>query len=391
VILEAISKPMSNWLIAREELTKLKDTTLLTFFKVLKEYGLKKDEHYYFNDQTKTVQFYTGSIIFFREIKYFPSDPEFDRLGSYDLTGCFLDESQQIHAKAIDVLKGRFSVLSGNGWQTIPKCLYTCNPAKNWIYTDFYKPSRDNEIRPDRVFIKSLATDNPYASKDYIDNLRKADKVTRERLLEGNFEYDDDPSKLCDYEKILDLFTNDFVPKGEKFISADIAFMGSDLFVVGAWDGLRLVEIKTMAKSTGKEVLDGIKELALKHRVPQSNIIFDNDGAGGFLSGWIANAIPFKNNGRALYKENYQHLKAQCEYKLAELVQSAQIYIVDQTYRTQIIEELEALKRDKVDNDGKLTTQSKDKIKLTLGHSPDFLDMIKMRMYFEIYRVAKLS
>jgi hypothetical protein len=36
----------------------------------------------------------------------------------------------------------------------------------------------------------------------------RADKVTKERLLNGNWEYDDDPTKLYQYDDINDLFTN---------------------------------------------------------------------------------------------------------------------------------------------------------------------------------------
>jgi hypothetical protein len=34
-----------------------------------------------------------------------PSDPNYDRLGSYGITGVFLDEAQEIDYMAINVLK----------------------------------------------------------------------------------------------------------------------------------------------------------------------------------------------------------------------------------------------------------------------------------------------
>jgi phage terminase large subunit len=168
-ILRRITMPESFGLIAREELTKLKDTTLLTFFKVLKEYDLQK--YCTYNAQSFTADFITGSKIFFREIKYLPSDMEFDRLGSYDLTDCFLDEAQQISAKAISVLKGRFSILKTDKWETIPKALYTCNPKRNWIYNDFVRPASMGVLNKDKQFIKALPPDNPYTERSYIDNL----------------------------------------------------------------------------------------------------------------------------------------------------------------------------------------------------------------------------
>ena len=235
-IMRRISMPGSSGLIAREELTKLKDTTLLTFFGLLNIFGVRDAVD--FNAQSLICSFPNGSRIFFREIKYIPSDPEFDRLGSYDLTDCFIDESQQISAKAISVLKGRFSVLSGDGWHTIPKALYTCNPSKGWIKNDFVDPHKRGEIQPYRKFIKALPKDNPNVSQAYLDNLLKADKITIERLYYGNFDYDDDPTVLCDYDAIVDMFTNEHVkPTGLKRISADLAMQGRDKFVAGVWDG----------------------------------------------------------------------------------------------------------------------------------------------------------
>ena len=57
-----------------------------------------------------------------------------------------------------------------------------------------------------RVFISALATDNKKLPKTYIEQLKKADNVTQQRLLYGNFEYDDTPGRLFDYEAILDMW-----------------------------------------------------------------------------------------------------------------------------------------------------------------------------------------
>jgi hypothetical protein len=391
VIMECIQKPKSSWLIAREELTKLKDTTLITFFKVASDLGIR--DQFDYNAQSNTAIFTNGSIIFFRELKYIPSDPEFDRIGSYDLTGCFIDESQQIHPKAISVLRGRFSVLSGEGWKTIPKSLYTCNPAKNWIYTEFVKPEKDNTLPFHRAFIKSLATDNPTVSPDYISNLMKSDKVTRERLLHGNFEYDDDPSALMSFDKITDIFTNSFVPGGEKYITADIARFGGDKTVIGIWDGLRLIHVETMAKNSVTQATEEIIRLAGKYQVPISNIICDEDGVGGGCVD-ILNCNGFVNNSTALpnpetgEQENYNHLKSQCYFKLAELVNGSKIYlnITDISIKSDLIQELEQVKQHNMDKDAKRQVIPKDKVKEILGRSPDISDMVMMRMWFEYRR-----
>lgn len=387
VIMECLSKPNSSWLIAREELTKLRDTTYLTFFKVVNLIGLKKDVHYFVNSQTFTITFYNGSTIFFRELKYLPSDPEFDRIGSYDLTGAFIDESQQIHHKAINVLRGRFSVLSGNGWKTIPKVLYTCNPAKNWIYTEFVKPDKEGTLREDRKFIKSLATDNPYVDEAYLTNLRKSDKVTIERLLNGNFEYDDDPARLMEYDKIVDVFTNSFVQEGKKCITADVARFGSDKAVIMVWSGFRVVKIKTFDKSAITELETTIKQLCVQYSVPLSNVIVDEDGVGGGLVDMLQ-CKGFINNSKALEENDsvvqYQNLKSQCYFHLSYKINASEVFISETEYKELIIQELEQVKRHNIDKDGKLAIIPKEKVKELLGRSPDFADALMMRMFFEL-------
>lgn len=388
VIIECLQKPGSKWMVAREELTKLKDTTLLTFFDVANDLGVS--DMFHFNAQSLTVTFNNRSLIFFREIKYLPSDPQFDRLGSYDLTGCFLDECQQINVKAINVLRGRMSVLSGEGWKTIPKSLYTCNPSKNWIYEDFVRPDKDNRLSNDKVFIKSLATDNPFIPNEYIENLKKSDKITVERLLYGNFEYDDDPSALIDYDKILDCFTNDFVPEGEKMLTADIARFGSDSTVIGIWDGNRVKLIQYRGKSVS-EVSAIIKEMQSKYSIPNSMTIADEDGVGGGVvdilgcNGFVNNSSPLPNPMN-LGTENYNNLKSQCYFRLAERINKSGLFIDCQNIeiKNAIIQELEQVKQYNMDKDGKRQILPKDKVKEVLGRSPDFADTLMMREWFDL-------
>lgn len=387
-----ITMPRSYGLIGREELTKLKDTTLLTFFKVARKYGF--DKYFTYNAQSYVATFTNGSMIFFREIKFLPSDQEFDRLGSYDLTDCFLDESQQISPKAISVLKGRFSVLEGEGWKTIPKALYTCNPKRNWIWTDFVHPQQTGTIEPHRKFIKALPIDNPYTSQDYINNLLKADKVTVQRLYYGNFEYEDDPANLCDYDAIMDLFTNDQVkPTGKKYISADLAMQGRDRFVAGAWDGLICNVSIDKPLARGKEIEEDLKGLMIKTGAGHSQTIADSDGLGAYLESYLVGIKQFHGGAKAVHKwhdgvkmQEYNNLKSECGFKLAEYVNNRKIKIICSAEQKQrISEELSVLKRSNIDDDThRRSIIKKDEMKILLQRSPDYLDMLIMRMYFEI-------
>jgi hypothetical protein len=386
-IVGRLSMPGSVGLVGREELTKLKDTTLITFFEVLKYMGVSALFH--FNAQTYTATCANGSYIFFRELKHMPSDPEFDRFGSYGITDLFIDEAQQVNAKAISVLKGRFSALSGKSadgtrWQTIPKALYTCNPKRNWIYSDFVLPAKTGKLRSDRIFIKSLPADNPYTDNAYMENLLKADKITVQRLYYGNFEYDDDPAVLCDYDAIQDIFHNEHLKPGDKAISADLAMKGRDRFVAGTWSGPVVTISIDQPFIDGKGIETSLKNLMIKESVPRSRTIVDSDGLGQYLESYLDGIKEF-HGGATPFDTEYYNLKSQCAFKLAEMINKRLIRVIcDDEQKEKIIEELGVLKQYQIDNDtGKKRIIPKEQMKQLLGHSPDYLDMLIMGMYFD--------
>lgn len=388
-ILRRCKYPNSAGLIGREELVKLKDTTLLTFFQVLSNIGIRDAVD--FNAQSMIATFPNGSRIFFREIKYLPSDPEFDRLGSYDLTDCFLDEAQQISNKAINVLKGRFSVLYGEGWETIPKALYTCNPTKGWIFQEFVSPDRQSTLRYDRQFIKALPKDNPHVTQAYLDNLLKADKVTVQRLYYGNFDYDDDPTVLCNYDAMCDVFTNNHViGNGQKHISADLAMQGRDKFIAGSWDGDVCTIKIDQAKSTGKSIETDLQALMISQGIGRSQTVADSDGMGNYLESYLIGIREFHGNGSAVNNLEYANIKAECAYKLAEKVNKREIRIIcTDEQKQRIIEELSVLKADSVDKDeAKKRIIKKELMKEQLGRSPDYLDMLIMKQVFDIQQYS---
>lgn len=73
VLLECFAKPGSSWMIAREELTKLRDTTLVSFFKVIKDWGLEHGKDYYYNAQS----LFSGYLM---DLRYF-----FVKLNTYQV------------------------------------------------------------------------------------------------------------------------------------------------------------------------------------------------------------------------------------------------------------------------------------------------------------------
>ena len=261
----------------------------------------------------------------------------------------------------------------------------TCNPSKNWTYTQYYRPAKEGTIKPHKKFIQSLVDDNEYISKYYKKQLETLDELTKQRLLFGNWEYDAADDNLIQYDNIVDLFSNQ-AELGEKFITCDVARFGQDKTVIMLWNGLQVEQIQSYDKSSITQVAKAIEDLQFKNEVKRANIIIDEDGVGGGVVDMLPSCRGFVNNSRPLKNENYQNLKTQCYYKLAEKINKNEIGITtnDIMIKQYIIEELEQVRSKDADRDTKLKIIQKDVVKNLIGRSPDFSDSLAMRMYYEI-------
>jgi len=268
------------------------------------------------------------------------------------------------------------------------------------------------KIRPEEfvksvTFISGTIYDNQElmkANPGYLANLISQDEATKASLLKGNWKTIISENDIYDYSSFLGMFNDVYeVDREGRFITADIALKGSNKFVVMSWEGHEVVDLLVMDKSNGNQVINGIKDMAKKHNVPNSHICFDNDGVGQFVDGFIEGAQEFNNGSTALpdpdvYKgkpKAYQHLKAQCYYRSGDAVARGKyrvsehvanmMYDDKMTVRQRMIWERKAIKRAKVDFDGKLKVIGKDEMKAKLnGDSPDLLDAFMEREYFTL-------
>ncbi len=383
LILMCLKYPKTRYLMGRSKLDSLKKTTLNTFLEVCETWGLKANKHYNFNGGSNIIKFYNKSEVMLKDLFLYPSDRNFDNLGSLEITGAFIDEANQITEKAKNIVASRMRYKLDE-YNLIPKMLMTCNPAKNWVYTQYYRPSKEGKQKPYRKFIQSLVDDNEFISRYYKTQLETLDELSKQRLLFGNWEYDATNDNLIYYDSILNLFNQNGID-GDKYISCDVARFGSDKTVIMYWEGLHIKKIRSILKSAVNEVVDEIRLLQQQNNVRLTNIIVDEDGVGGGVKDYMK-CRGFVNNSRAIKGENYQNLKTQCYYKLADLVNTAQIGIdcPDINVKNLIIEELEQVRTKDADKDNKLQIIPKETVKDIIGRSPDYADALAMRMFFEL-------
>jgi len=384
--------PGSKWFIGRNELTRLMASSYATFRKVSEHHKIPTND-WSLNGQYHYIEFRNGSRIDLLDLKFNPSDPMFQRYGSTEYTGGWIEEAGEVHFLAFDVLKSRVGRWKNKEYGILtPKILLTCNPEQNWLYRVFYKPWKSKTLAPGYQFIQSLYKDNPYTREQAEERLDQiTDATLRARLKLGLWEYAGGDNKLVSYDDIVDLFTNSIEPSDKKYLTADVARYGSDKIVVGVWKGLDLYQVDWKTVRGIDQTASDIKMKTQEEQIPFSHAIADDDGVGGGvvdinrgMKGFVGNSTPIPIQDR---KDNYKNLRSQCAFMLAENIRNHKIRIsakIDEFTKELIIEELQQLKKKDTTIEAPLQIIPKDEIKEALGRSPDFADMMMMRMYFEL-------
>ncbi len=377
--------PNTRGLIIRSELKAIRQTTLNTFWQIVGLMKLKDGVDYSFNAQDFVFTFSNGSQIVFKEIQYLPSDPEYSYLGGYECADAFVDEAQQVPGRGLELLGSRIRLnLIGDREQPKPKILMTCNPSKGYLYNEYYDPYRTGKLRPERIFIPALLSDNTLMkNRDvYEETLKSLSERDYKRLALGDWDYDDSPDLLFDTQSMLQMFTKDVEASGDGYITCDPAAMGNDRTVICLWKGLHLIRFFEYNHKYPHEVADIIRVLATENGVRLNNVIVDADGLGIGVAG-LLRCKEFNNGSSAKDSVHYSNLKSECYFKLASMVRDNKVFIHDNSKRDELIKELD-LVRDRTKEDKKRAVSSKDEIKSKLNRSPDYADAVMMRMFFEV-------
>ena len=179
---------------------------------------------------------------------------------------------------------------------------------------------------------------------------------------------------------------------GRKCITVDVARYGGDRAVIMGWSGFILERMKVLDRGGLDQLGQIVETMRYEMGVGVSDVIVDEDGVGGGLvdflkyKGFANNSSPLPSPKNPMYKQNFDNLKSQCSYGMADIVNQNLLYLksVDESVKALIIEEMELVKQKSVDNDLKRGVVPKEKVKEILGRSPDFWDSIMMRYWFEL-------
>ncbi len=496
IAMMCIIYPWTRWFIAREELAKLKSSTLLTMYKILGKMWIENSKkwinNYTFNDVSSKFFFNNWSSIFLLALESLPSDPMFTRFGSMELSWGFIDEANECPIRWDWILisrirymleefcpyctwKQEFSDLvreenvlnpdptwdddiyieknvylcphcNRENYWLLPRVLSTFNPDKWWVFTKFYYPWASWKQKDHIKFIPALVTDNKYIAKAYIANLRKMEnKIDKERLLYGNFEYDNTPWRLFDYDELNNMFKkeleNELLDKKIKTdpdfkklvdiywkckttgydykITCDPARHGRDLAVIMVWCWFSVIEIYAYHYSDMTELEDRILILQDKYNIGRYDVIVDDDWIWGGLCdslrcrGFInrSPAIQSKKSKRdPMYRLNYASIKDQCYFELGRKVKdmavtNENIYVFGSRVtsnwkhknwtvtpaevREQIIRDLDAIVEVDIDKDSPKKIINKKDLRDKIWRSSDYWDCMMLRIFREVKKKNK--
>lgn len=183
--------PGTRGVIGRKNLAVLKESTLVTFFKVCNMLGLVNRYHYRY-DGKRHITWYNGSQTILVDLFYYPSDPDFNSLGSTEYTDGFIDEAPDITLKAFEILNSRMRHMIDD-YNLVPKMLLTGNPSNNWVKQRYVKDKEGNMIQLEKHQFRIQATlaDNP-DPRFRASYLRQLDRMSSEydkaRLRDGDWD-----------------------------------------------------------------------------------------------------------------------------------------------------------------------------------------------------------
>ncbi len=414
-VLQCRNYPRIRIGIGRRELVRLKQTTLYTLLReVHPKIGIL-DSDYRFKGDSSTIIYSNGSEIQLFDLAYSPSDPDYDTLGSLNLTHVIIEEIGEVQKKAKDVFSSRKDRFLNDEYGITGKVVMTQNPSQNFTRNEFYEPYKrlgggeyqkwpigkmyvkrkvngemiDVQKDAYRVFVKSLPMDNPFISRNYIETLKRLPPQERKRLYEGNWDYLDDDGGL---------FTSALIDKAiqyqqpaqvhPQFIGVDVADKGKDKTIVTLiQDKVVVKQISLNVDTTGQVPISELYALELIKFAQQhgfdsraaSNIAIESNGVGvgmrDFMrsKGWFITEYTATSNSRS---EGFWNLHVSLEEGSLKLC-------LDNDTLTELRKQL-SLHTYEMNDKLLAVVERKKIIKQTLGYSPDYADSLMIANFVRL-------
>lgn len=397
--------PNTVYFLARRQMIDINRSTLGTFYKVLRSIEGKDSPDYdpdrfwrYSKGYNTITHRRNGAQIVFVSTEYLPADPNFDRLGSTEYTAGWFEEAQETSRRAFEVLSSRAGRQLNAELGIKPKILLTCNPAKNWLYTDFYLPFTKGELPKGKKVILATLLDNSHLAAEYKERLEKmTDIQLKQRLIDGNWDFEEEGGFLISPANLANCIST--LADGERVkIGVDVALNGerADKTIIAIVRGNALEALKEIdpLDFTGDPALfdfwlaEQIAAIVKQYPIMSADDVrIDAAGVGSSIYN-ILNKIlplkvfpfkgalsPFPRKGSSL---KFWNLKAQSWWEAKEKIRLKKIKI-PADYDEELWQELTAVKY--TNRNDTIGIEDKSQLKRRLGRSPDKADAFILALF----------
>ncbi len=293
------------------------------------------------------------------------------------------------------------------------------NKAKAKI-DSLWKPEYEAYGNPQDLFIHSIEFFGAKLSENiklmqsdpsYLANLANQSDEMIARDLEGNWDYEQFNEDYISTSEMEDFFSRppDY-GDGVLRMSQDLAFEGGDLSISWLIRGNCIIDID-VSQLNSRDSINHTNDLKRNWGVDDRNHVYDSNGLGQSYKGFFPKAVPFNNqespygataNDLEIAKKDFDSLKSQCAYNLADAIKYGEITISrhllerrfsgkgfeNMTLREILMQERRFFNVDETKRDrGKgRCLSSKPEIKKWLHRSPDFTEAL---VYSRVFWVKK--
>lgn len=179
--------PKSRWCVIREDLEKIRTTTIPSFSKLEPSGKLRQSPYEYHHPN--------GSAILFKSENY-AQDKDLDWMKGLEVNGILFEEINECQQQTLYKSFERSGtwIIKGIKHQPKPIVLATCNPTFGWVKELIYDRWKINELPERWKYIPAKITDNVDKNgklnlpQAYIDNLKNLPRFEYMVFVEGNWD-----------------------------------------------------------------------------------------------------------------------------------------------------------------------------------------------------------
>lgn len=392
--------------LGRKEITNLRKTTVQTLLnETHKILQVMPDEYRYSSHIDPGIYYINGSEIVLIDLAHNPGDPDFDRLGSLNLTHSIIEEAGEVAKKAKDVLSSRKNRYLNDRYGITGKTIITSNPSQNFVREEYYDKYialgaghyqkwqtgyvyvNGEKLPAYTAFVRSLVTDNPFISKNYIEVLDSLPSAERKRLKEGDWEYFVDDNTLFKTWLMQEAQTDN---SAEGWTGCDPARRGGDKTIMSLIRGDVVADIETVTipediKDIGTYVAERFITFSKRHNVGYRNAAVDAVGIGASVVDAcerLGFSVQQFNAGSTEGVRDEQgvmlfnNIRSQNYWDMAEQSHTGELkYAPGLPYFDDLKKDYSA--HNYSTEERKIIVESKKKMKERLGRSPDYSDAVQ--------------